>query len=188
MFGFFKKRPSSDPPTEKQRRYAARLGIDVPSTMTKEELSAAIADSEQRNPALAVQRERIKVKVRERKFGKKLVHEERRWRRFADGGGFMLAVYTHRKETIVDVLRVNEAFINDRGKLKLGVSAPKVVKDRYLGDHLDWDKDFEMAIESLQYHEPLDPEFYTHDAEGYGPGNKAYRKIVERGLQIALKK
>ena len=39
MFGFFKKRPPDDPPTEKQRRYAAKLGIEVPPTMTKGQLS-----------------------------------------------------------------------------------------------------------------------------------------------------
>jgi hypothetical protein len=102
-------------------------------------------------------------------------------------GGYILAIYTRRKETIVDVLRVNAAFIDVRGKLQLGVEAPKVVKDRYIGDHLDWDKHFELPIEALLYHERLDPEFYTHDAEGYGPGNKAYRKLVERGLKIARK-
>jgi hypothetical protein len=187
MFGFFKRRPPADPPTEKQRRYAAKLGIDVPPTMTKAELSDAIAGAERRNPALAEQRERVKTRVREKKLGKELVNEEDRWNHFADEVGYMLAVYTRRKETIVDVLRVNEAFIDDRGKLKLGVEAPKAVKDRYIGVHLFWDKYFELPIESLLYHEPLDPEFYSHDADGYGPGNKAYQSIVEKGLKIARK-
>jgi hypothetical protein len=187
MFGFFKKGPPADPPTEKQRRYAAKLGIDVPPTMTKAELSAAIAGAERSNPALVEQRERVKSKVREKKFGKELIDQEDRWNRFADEVGYMLAVYSRREETIVDVLRVNEAFIDDRGKLKLGVEAPKVVKDRYVGDHLDWDKHFDLPIESLLYHEPIDLDFYTHDAEGYGPGNKAYQKLVEKGLKIARK-
>jgi len=92
----------------------------------------------------------------------------------------MLAVYTRGKETIVDVLRVNEAFIDDRSKLKLGVEAPKVVKDRYIGDYLDWDKHFELAIGSLLYHEPLHSDFHSD-------GNDAYRKVVEKGLKIARK-
>jgi len=180
MFGFFKKRPPADPPTEKQRRYAAKLGIDVPVTMTKAELSAAITDAERRNPALAEQRERVKTKVREKKFGKEVVDEEDRWNRFADEVGYMLAVYTRGKETIVDVLRVNEAFIDDRGKLKLGVEAPKVVKDRDIGDYLDWDKHFELPIGSLLYHEPLHSDFHSD-------GNDTYRKVVEKGLKIARK-
>ncbi len=146
MFGFFKKRPPADPPTDKQRRYAAKLGIDVPPTMTKAELSDAIADAERRNPSLAEKREQVKTKVREKKFGRELVEEEDRWNRFATEGGYVLAIYTRRKETIVDVLCVNEAFIDDQGKLKLGVDAPKVVKDRYIGDHLDWDRHFELPM------------------------------------------
>lgn len=179
--------PVTDPPTEKQRRYAAKLGIDVPPTMSKAELSAAIAEAERRNPALALRREQIKAKIREKKFGKALIEEEDRWNRFADEVGYMLAVYTRGKEKIVDVLRVNEAFIDDRGKLKLGVEAPRVVKDRYLGVHLEWDKYFELPIESLLYYEPLDPEFYDLDAHGYGSRNKAYREIVAKGLKIARK-
>jgi hypothetical protein len=204
LLGFFKKRPPVDPPTEKQRRYvaviniddsptekqrryAAVIGIDVPPTMTKAELSDAITNAERRNPALAERREQIKVKVREREFGKELVELEDRWNCFADKGGYILAIYTRGKKTIVDVLSVNEAFINDRGKLKLGVVAPKVVKDRVIGDCLDWDGCFELPIESLLYHEPVDPGFYTHDGGGYGPGNRAYQKLVERGLKIARK-
>lgn len=180
MFGFFKKRPPADPPTEKQRRYAAKLDIDVPPTMSKAELSDAIADAERRNPALAKQRERVKTKARERKFGEELVDEEDRWNRFADKVGYMLAVYTRGKETIVDVLRVNEALIDDRGKLKLGVEAPKVVKDRDIGDFLDWDKHFELAIGSLIYHEPLHSDFHSD-------GKDAYRNVVEKGLTIVHK-
>jgi hypothetical protein len=187
LFGFFKKRPPTDPSTEKQLPYAAMLGIRIPAGMTKAELSDAIADTERKNPALADAREQARSKIREKKLGKELVELEGRWNHFADKGGFILAVYAWRKETVVDVLRVNEAFIDDRGKLKLGVDAPKTVKDRYIGDHLDWDRHFELPLESLLYHEPLDPEFYSHDAKGYGPGNKAYRGLVEKGLKIARK-
>lgn len=185
LFGFFREQPPDDPPTEKQLRYAAKLRIDVPLTMTRAELSEAIAEKERRTPRLAEDRERVKIKAREKKFGKDLVEEEARWNHIADEGGYILAVYVYRKETVVDVLRVSEAIIDDRGNLKLSVEAPKVVKDRYLGDHLDWERHFEMPIKSLLYYEPLDPEFYTHDAQGYGPGNKAYRAIVEKGLKIA---
>ncbi len=43
MFGFFKKKPPADPPTEKQLRYAKKLGIAVTPTMSKDDVSAAIA-------------------------------------------------------------------------------------------------------------------------------------------------
>jgi hypothetical protein len=195
MFGFFKKkRPPADsptepanPPTEKQRRYAARIGIKVSPSMTKDELSHAIADAERKNPAIAERREQVKGKMREQKFGKALIDEESRWSGFADEGVYILAVYVYRKETIVDVLQVNGAYIHDRGKLILEVAAPKVIKDRYIGDHLEWDKNFELPIESLRYHEPLPQDFYEHDAKGFQRANKAYKETVEKGLKIARK-
>jgi hypothetical protein len=151
VFGFFKKRPQADPPTEKQRRYAAKLGIDVPAMMTKAQLSDAIADAERSNPAIVYVRDWAKFKMREKKYGKALLAEEDRWKRLADQGGFILAIYSRRKDTLVDVLRINEAFLDVRGKLKLGVEAPKVVKDPDIGVHLDWDRHFELPIESLFY-------------------------------------
>ena len=181
MFKFFKKkRPPADPPTEKQRRYAARLGIQVSDCTSKAELSAAISEAVRRNPGLAQKREQVKQKIRERKFGKELVEQEDKWNRFADDVEYMLAVYRRGKETIVDVLRVNEAFITDRGKLKLGVEAPKVVKDRHIGDYLEWDKHFKLPVDSILYHEPLHADF--HD-----DGDDAYRKIVKKGLKLARK-
>ena len=120
----------------------------------------------------------MKEKVRERKFGKELIEEETRWNRFADDVGYMLAVYKRGKETIVDVLRVNEAVLTDTGKMGLGVEAPKLVKDRYIGDHLEWDKYFELALDSILYHEPLHADFHND-------GNDAYRKVVENGMKIA---
>jgi len=181
MFGFFKKkRPPEDLPTEKQRKYAARLGIKVPPSMSKAELSAAISEAECHNPSLAQKRQQVKKKIYEREFSKELVEQEDQWNRFADNVGYMLVVYTRGKETIVDVLRVNGAFITERGKLNLEVEAPKVVKDRYIGDHLDWDKYFELPVKSILYHEPLHADFH-------GDGNDAYRKVVERGMKIARK-
>jgi len=181
MFGFLrKKKPPADPPTEKQRNYAKRLGIAITSSMRKADVSAAISEAGRRNPAQAKKREKIKKKTREAKFGKEVIDEENRWNEFADRVGYMLAIFNRGKETVVDVLRVNEAFIRDRGKLKLAVEAPKVVKDRHIGDYLDWDKHFELPIDAILHHEPLHANF--HD-----DGNDAYRKIVEKGLKLAKK-
>lgn len=187
MFGFFKKKPPPDPPTEKQLRYAKKLGIAVTPAMSKDDVSAAIGAAERANPRLAEDRERVKTKARERKFGSELIAEESRWNQFADSTEYMLAIYRHGKETVVDVLRVNEAWISDRGKLVLGVEAPKVVKDRHIGQYLDWDRYFELAREKLLHYEPLGADFYTHDSTGFEPGNKAYQQAVRRGLKIARK-
>lgn len=187
MFGFFKKKPPADPPTDKQLRYAKKLGIAVRPTMTKDDVSAAIGAAERANPRLAEQRERVKTKARERKFGPALLGEESRWNEFADKTEYMLAIYRHGKEIVVDVLRVNEACINERGKLVLAVEAPKLVKDRHIGDHLEWEQSFQLPREKLLHYEPLGPDFYTHDSNGFGPGNKVYQQTVQRGLKIARK-
>lgn len=187
MFGFFKKKPPPDPPTEKQLRYAKKLGIVVTPSMGKDDVSAAIGAAERASPRLAEQRDRVKRKSRERKFGPELIAEESRWNGFADDTEYMLAIYRHGKEIVVDVLRVNEACINERGKLVLGVEAPKLVKDRHIGEHLEWERSFQLPREKLLYHEPLGPDFYTHDSNGFGPGNKAYQQAVQRGLKVARK-
>jgi len=173
------------PATDKQLRYARKLGIAVTPTMSKEDVSAAIGAAERANPRLAQQRERIKSKARERKFGPELIAEEYWWNEFAESTEYMLAIYWHGKEMVVDVLRVNEAWINDRGKLVLGAEAPKVVKDRHIGQHLDWDRYFELLREHLLHFDPLGADFYAHDSTGFGSANKAYQEAVRRGLKIA---
>jgi len=69
--------------------------------------------------------------------------------------------------------------------LILAVGAPKVANDRYIGKNLDWDRYFELPIESLLYHEPLQADFYEYDGESFAPGNQRYRELVEKGLRIA---
>lgn len=187
MFGFFKKKLPADRPTEKQLRYAKRLGIAVTPTMSKAALSARIGSAERANPRLGEDRERTKKKARERKFGPELIAEESRWNQFADSTEYMLAIYRRGKQTVVDVLRVNEAWINGRGKLTLGVEAPKLVKDRHIGDYLDWDRYLELQREKPLHYEPLGADFYTHNSAGFAPGNKVYQRAVGRGLKIARK-
>jgi hypothetical protein len=179
MFGFLRRKPVN-PPTDKQLRYAKRLGIAVTSNMGRQEVSAAIAAAERANPELAARRETVTRKARERRFGPELIQQEQQWNRFADTTEFMLAIYQRGKETIVDVLRVNGASVNDRGKLILDVQAPKVTRDRYIGAYLEWDHEFELSVEKLRRYEPLTADFYME-------GNDAYRRAVERGLKIARK-
>ncbi|MCA9094108.1 MAG: hypothetical protein KDA68_11515 [Planctomycetaceae bacterium] len=181
MFGFFKKKQhSDDPPTEKQLRYAKKLGIAVTPTMSKFDLSSAISELERKDPVLAEKRERRKRAIRERELGKDIVEQEEKWNRFADDIGYMLAIYRRSKDVVVDVLLVNQGVITDRGKLKISVSSPRWIKDKEIGDYLEWDKEFELAVESLLFYEELSNEFFSQ-------GNDAYRKTVERGLEIAKK-
>jgi hypothetical protein len=94
--------------------------------MTKWDLSELISEAERKNPAAKRKRGEAVAKGRERRFGKELVDLEDKWQRFSDGDGHILAVYKRGKTKTVDLLRVNEAYINSRGKLKLGVARPKL--------------------------------------------------------------
>lgn len=156
MFGFFKRKPV-DPPTQKQLNYAKGLGIAVTSRMSKREVSDAITEAEN---------------------GPELTKLVRKWQAFAVGEGYMLAVYTKGTKTImVDVLRVNDVSI-EKKVLKLFVEIPKRVKDKDIGEYLEWDKSFDLAIEKLLYHEEMPKGFYDK-------GIPAYQKAVDRGLKIA---
>lgn len=148
--------------------------------MTKADVSAVLGKAEQANPHLIQDRERVKAKARDRKFGSEIIAEEEQWIQLADRTEYILAIYRRDKEIVADVLRVNEAWINERGKLMLSVEAPKLVKDRHIGEHLDWDRHFELSREKLLYFEPLHRDFHED-------GKDAYRQIVKRGLKLARK-
>lgn len=179
MFSWlFGRRERDDPPTEKQLRYAKRIGIRITPEMSKSDVSAAIASAESRKPELGRKREKANEAARERKYGKELLDQEDRWNRLAEDVGYIIAIYEKRKETVVDVLLVNQAEITEKGKLRLLLAAPKVMKDRDSGEWLLWDKEFELPAEALLHYEPLHSDFH-HD------GNAAYRDAVEKGLRIA---
>jgi hypothetical protein len=181
VFGFFKSRqpePPYEPPTEKQIRYAKKLRIEVARGMSRFELSALIAEAEVRNPRLAREREAINSKRREREYGKELIEEEAWWGRKAERRRYMVAVYKDRQEIVVDVLSVGGAEITGPGSITLAVSAPKLRHDRYIGEYLDWDRDFELPLKKLLHHEWLHEGFHAD-------GIDAYREVVERGLKAA---
>src|SRR5687767_15452794 len=63
----------------------------------------------------------------------KLADQEDKWNAIADAVGFVVAVYAKGEETLVDVLRVDGAYLNNRHTLVLQVVAPKPAKDRDVG-------------------------------------------------------
>jgi hypothetical protein len=162
----YEELPDFDRPTERQLRYAAFLGVQVPQGMTKWQLSRAIGDAELL-----------------KEYGLELFEELGRWNHCVDKYRYALAVYTRRKETIVDVLDYGGgARVGPRGKIIFTVAAPKLVKDPDLGRVLEWEKQFELPLVSMLYYEPLafDVTFGLDEA-----GIAEYMRIVERGLAIA---
>jgi len=179
MSWFFRRKPKYRP-TEKQRAYAKKLGIEIAPKMSKADVSRLISEAERSNPKLHRQREHIKENAHLKKHGKELVDAEDHWNEFAESTEYMLAVYKRGKKVVVDVLRVNGALINGRGKLALETEAPKRRKDRHLGEYLEWDRCQEIPVAKLLHYEPLHREF--HD-EPLG----VYKRTVQKGLKIAKK-
>jgi hypothetical protein len=182
MFGFLKlwKKTPVEPPTKKQLGYAKKLGVTVTPKMSKADVSAIISEAERANPKLRQQREHVKQSQRERKYGPELIEAERKWNELSDQVRYILAVYRKGKETIVDVLDCGDADINERGKLILNASLPKVVNDPHLGKILEWDKTLTLPVDDIRHYEPLHPNFHDEEIEGY-------QRAVERGLKIARK-
>lgn len=114
--------------------------------------------------------------------GPELLAAKKQWQAFSAGEGLILAIYRKGQNTIVEVLRVNNAYIEGQRKktLKLHVMAPRVKKDKVFGDYLERGRDFEIPIHKVLYTEPLPPNFRRQ-------GIPAYRQAIERGLEIAKK-
>ena len=110
----------------------------------------------------------------------KLADQEDKWNAIADAVGFIVAIYSNGEETLVDVLRVDGVYLNNRHTLVLQVVAPKAVRDRDVGGRLQWVNDIELSIEDLRHYEPLHVEFASCDPA-------AYRSAVERGRRAAEK-
>lgn len=166
-----------EPPTKKQLAYAAKLGIGVSSSTSKTDVSALISEAERANPNLVQKREQAKQSRREKTYGPELIEVERKWNQMSEDLRFILIAYRKGKETVVDVLDCAGAEINKSGNVVLQASVPKIVKDRHIGQYLEWDKSITIPIENIRYYEYLNPNFHEEEIG-------EYRKAVERGLSI----
>ena len=177
ILDFFKKQ-TIEKPTDKQLKYASKLGIKVTSKMSRLDVSNAISLFEKKNPQLKRQREHIKEKQRSNKYGQEIVRLEAWWNEFAEDKEFMLAIYRYKSDVVVDVLQVNGADIDNAGKIVLEVCAPKLLNDRHIGKYLDWDRAFELSLVKLLHYEPMNKNFCNEEIE-------VYTAIVKQGLKTA---
>jgi hypothetical protein len=137
-----------------------------------------------KNPRLQRQQDHIKENILVRKYGEDTVAKQKEWVKFAETTEYMLAVYEHRNEIIVDVLFVSDACIDQKGNVQLFVSAPKLTKDHYLGRMLEWEQNFKLEVGKLLYHEPLHKDIGFCDDDN---GVNEYCELVQHGLKVAKK-
>jgi len=191
MFGLFRKKPPDRglPPTEKQLRFAMRIGVPVPEGMTRDQLSRALDSAMERDPSIAKrmehiaeERERRATKKREEHLGPDIIRQEQQWDDFAAEGVQFLAVYEHRKEWVVDVIQPFEAVVDEeKRRVRLEFHVPRRRRDRDIGEEiLEWDDEkrpVSIPPKNLHYWEPV-----QHDLMFDIP---RYSKLVQRGLKIA---
>jgi len=177
MFGWMKKHVSPEAATDRQKRYARRLNLDV-SKLSKADATAAISKAEAANPDTRASRVHALAAKRLKEFGPELIAEEARWEEIIGGTGYILAAYARGNSTIVDVLQVNHAEIGTRRKVVLTLASPKVTKDRHAGDFLEWEREFDIPVDAIVFHEVLREEPDIFDLAGY-------KRLVERGLKRA---
>jgi len=154
MLGWlFGSRTPADPPTEKQLRYARKLGITLPENADKATLSSLIGEAESRDPSLKTKRENVKEKIRVCKHGHNKIDEEARWQALADAEKWMLVVFKRGKSKVAEVVRINGADISDGGKIMIETEVMKIINDRHLGMLVDAGKYIEISVDKIEWHE-----------------------------------
>jgi len=191
MFGPFRKKPPDRglPPTEKQVRFARRIGVSVLEGTTRDQLSRALDAAMKRDPSIARRMERIgeerdrrAAKKRAEHLGPEIIRQEQQWDDFAAEGVQLLAVYEHRNEWIVDVIQPFEAVVDeDKRRIRLAFHIPRRRRDRDIGEEiLDWDDEkrpVSIPPKNFYYWEPV------HDDLMFDIPR--YSKLVKRGMKIA---
>jgi hypothetical protein len=143
-----KAKPKRYPPkrkaTERQLRYAKRLGIDVPKNATLWQVSKMIDAAESANPQMRAERLAAIDRKRVERFGPELIAQEQQWQQLADQRKWIAAVYRSGKSVKVDLLQIEAAEVNEKGKLRVHVTAGKIVTHKDTGPLVDMGRDFEL--------------------------------------------
>jgi len=152
----FGSRPPADPPTDKQLRYARKLGVVIPENADKATLSHLIGQAEKRDPSLKTKLESVKAKQRVRKHGQDKIDEEARWQALADAEKWMLVVFTHGKSKVAEVVRINGVDISPSDTIKLETEVMKIANDRHAGPLVDVGRYIEIPADKIDWHEVVD--------------------------------
>lgn len=162
----FGSSPRTDPPTDKQLRYAKKLGIVVSANADRATLSQLIGEAESKNPSLKANREIVKQKQLIRKYGQARVDEKQRWEDLADKEKWMLVVFNRGNSKISEIVRINGGKISARGKMKVLVETVKIINDRFAGQFIDVGRYLELSLDKIVWHEIVD-EIDVDDIQGF---------------------
>lgn len=170
-------RKDDTPATDKQRRYAKRLGVSLPPFVTKREATQLIGQRlERSSTARAIDQNAQRAK-RVKQYGEERIKIIDAWDAAAERDEVYLAVFRQRGEVKADVLAASGASIKGKG-VELSFSAPKIVKDRDIGDYVEFDRDVNLKPEDLLHFEVI--KFDDIDATP-----EDYLVLVKRGQKLA---
>ena len=187
MFGFSKKHQDEFiPPTDRQIRYAKKIGIDNAEGMSRDELSAEISNREHADPSLRAKRELIAEKQRVRNLGHELIEAEKKWERFTEGNSWVYADYTRKGNKNTGIIEIYDVEVSDSGKIILYVSAHKECKDAHLGEHVSWEREFQLSVTSFLYYHSIDELHGLLFAGEYHSLIKAQEKVAARNRQQGI--
>ena len=167
------------PPSEKQKNYARKLKIAFTPDASREELSALIAEAEEANPSLRQEREQAKVRQREKKYGAELIDAEQKWEQLSKENKWLVAVYKSGKNINAELLRINGAFIEENGTLKVEAEVGKVIKDKDLGNIVDLGRYVALDISKLLWSQIIDT-FELKEVDRFSRTLKHAEQIAEQ--------
>ncbi len=182
------------PPTKAQLRYAKQIGVELREGITSEQASRAINKAIQKDPEVRRQVAKIekrKAEVAEKKYidkvGPDVARIEKLWQTWCEDNSSLLVIYIKNGQWVVDLVAPVDPIVNiQRATIRLAFITPKVVNDRDMGKHLDWDDDrrpVTIAPKDLLYWEatkddPTLPMTFNFTR---------YQKRIQHGLDIAKK-
>lgn len=182
------------PPTKAQLRYAKQIGVELRKGVTHKQASQLIHEAIEKDPEVRRRVEKIEAKQNEaaekkyiEKVGPEVDRIEQLWRTWSEDFASLLVVYVKKDQWIVDLVAPVDPIVNEQRKsIRLGFVTPKVVKDRDMGEHLEWDVDrrpVTIAPNDLLYWEATKADPILPMTFDFSP----YQKRVQRGLKIAEK-
>ncbi len=140
-------------PTEKQRRYARKIGLEIEDWMSRKHVSQQISVAEASNPELRWNREPINDQRIIDKYGQAIVDDRDRWNELADEEMWMLVCYMRGQSEYRLIVRINGSSLSDRGKLKILCEEMKIKNVQYCGPLVDVGKYLEIPREKIVWYE-----------------------------------
>ena len=92
-----------------------------------------------------------------------------KWEKFSDSGKQYSIIFQRGKSTISDVAEFEEVLVEGKKKLflKIGLTLPKLYKNKSEGDHLEWEKEVRIRPSQILFIKELQDTIDIFDVQRY---------------------